>query len=262
MSSSSSSSSRPSTPEPSESEQRFDQLCDASHNYPVGFASARGKRVCQDIADTWEREATHVFHPRLREPPLKIWETCDCDTPCNCQSIDAEVKTLDELVSRLKTTPKIRYMYVNYQYYRGILTDEALSNRNTLKSDCYVLSIRSNIYALTNRFLLHFSHVYTHSDVLYLHTSGATYLNSTMTTLFSQKKSTSYLYRGLTGLDEKFAIHLFCDQSRAQPLSQSRTSLGAFGNLQCTTPLMSSVAKHYGSHAREMPSMKNSSKRF
>jgi hypothetical protein len=111
MSSSPSSSSRPSTPEPSESEQRFDQLCDASHNYPVGFASVRGTRACQDIADTWEREATHVFHPRLCA--LKIYETCDCDTPCNCRSIDAEVKSLDELVSRLKpsaSSPKIRYV--------------------------------------------------------------------------------------------------------------------------------------------------------
>ncbi|CAG7557938.1 unnamed protein product [Fusarium equiseti] len=109
--SSSSSSSRPSTPEPSESEQRFDQICDSSHNYPVGFASARGKGACQDIVDTWGREATRIFHPRLCA--LKIYETCDCGTPCNCLSIDAEIKSLDELVSRLKpnaSSPKIRYV--------------------------------------------------------------------------------------------------------------------------------------------------------
>ncbi|RFN55136.1 hypothetical protein FIE12Z_648 [Fusarium flagelliforme] len=112
--SSSPSSSRPSTPDISESEQRFDQLCDASHKYPVGFAaSARGPRACQDIADTWEREAAQVFHPTLSDPPLKIYETCDCGTLCNCQSIDAEVKTYNELVSRLRPKPNSpRILYV------------------------------------------------------------------------------------------------------------------------------------------------------
>ncbi|KAH7191891.1 uncharacterized protein B0J16DRAFT_410653 [Fusarium flagelliforme] len=113
--SSSPSSSRPSTPDISESEQRFDQLCDASHKYPVGFAaSARGPRACQDIADTWEREAAQVFHPTLSDPPLKIYETCDCGTLCNCQSIDAEVKTYNELVSRLRPKPNSpRILYVS-----------------------------------------------------------------------------------------------------------------------------------------------------
>ncbi|KAJ4025634.1 hypothetical protein NW752_003107 [Fusarium irregulare] len=121
--SSSASSSRPSTPELSESEQRFDQICDSSHNYPVGFASARGSRACQNIADTWESEATRVFHPRLCA--LKIYETCDCDTPCNCQSIDAEVKTLDELATRFRPNagyPKIRYVSIKSKHSKERLS--------------------------------------------------------------------------------------------------------------------------------------------
>ncbi|CEF88189.1 hypothetical protein FGSG_12829 [Fusarium graminearum PH-1] len=97
-SSSSSSSSRPCTPELSESETYFDAICDASHNYPYNFAcSTRGKKARQGVAETWDRESLHVFHPRLSDPPLKIYETCDCATPCNCQSLDANVKSLQEL---------------------------------------------------------------------------------------------------------------------------------------------------------------------
>ncbi|RGP66773.1 hypothetical protein FSPOR_6368 [Fusarium sporotrichioides] len=114
MSSSSTSSLRPSTPELSESERYFDAICDTSHNYPNNFAcSVRGKKARQVIAETWDREASHIFHSRLSDPPLKVYETCDCTTPCNCQSLDADVKTLQELVSRLQSstkTPKIRYV--------------------------------------------------------------------------------------------------------------------------------------------------------
>ncbi|GKT99136.1 hypothetical protein FLAG1_01175 [Fusarium langsethiae] len=114
MSSSSTSSLRPSTPELSESERYFDAICDASHNYPNNFACiVRGKKARQNVAETWDREASHIFHSRLSDPPLKIYETCDCTTPCNCQSLDADVKTLQELASRLQSsnkTPKIRYV--------------------------------------------------------------------------------------------------------------------------------------------------------
>ncbi|RGP76419.1 hypothetical protein FLONG3_5304 [Fusarium longipes] len=108
------SSSCPSTPKPSESELHFDGICDASHNYPNNFAcSVRGKKARQDVASTWNREASHVFHPRSSDPPLKIYETCDCFTFCNCRSIDAGVKTLEELRARLQSStkvPKIRYV--------------------------------------------------------------------------------------------------------------------------------------------------------
>ncbi|KAG8669431.1 hypothetical protein FPOAC1_008826 [Fusarium poae] len=118
--SSSSSLSRPGTPELSESERYFDGICDALHNYPNNFAcSARGKKARQEIAETWYREASHVFHPRLSDPPLKIYETCDCTTPCNCQSLDAEVKNLQELRSRLHSsnkTPKTRYVSIKSKH--------------------------------------------------------------------------------------------------------------------------------------------------
>ncbi|PTD04044.1 hypothetical protein FCULG_00001284 [Fusarium culmorum] len=120
MSSSSSSSSRPCTPELSELETYFDAICDASHNYPYNFScSTRGKKARQGVSETWDRESLHVFHPRLSDPPLKIYETCDCATPCNCQSLDANVKSLQELRSRLQSsnkTPKIRYISIQSKH--------------------------------------------------------------------------------------------------------------------------------------------------
>ncbi|KAF4441525.1 hypothetical protein FACUT_2624 [Fusarium acutatum] len=98
----------------SEPERNFDRICDASHNYPQTAPSGRrSTRAQQAVATTWNREAARIFHPRPENACLKIFETCDCMTPCNCQSLSGDVKTMQDLLLRLqpnKKAPKIRYV--------------------------------------------------------------------------------------------------------------------------------------------------------
>ncbi|KAF4340207.1 hypothetical protein FBEOM_5904 [Fusarium beomiforme] len=95
-------------------EHYFDQICDASHNYPQTAAGSRsGTRARQAVADTWNREAARIFHPRTENASLKIFETCDCLTPCNCQLLPGDIKTMEDLLLRLrpnKKAPMLRYV--------------------------------------------------------------------------------------------------------------------------------------------------------
>ncbi|KAF5557945.1 serine threonine kinase [Fusarium phyllophilum] len=97
-----------------EPERNFDRICDASHNYPQTAPSGRrSTRAQQAVATTWNREAARIFHPRSENACLKIFETCDCMTPCNCQSLSGDVKTMEDLLLRLqpnKKAPKMRYV--------------------------------------------------------------------------------------------------------------------------------------------------------
>ncbi|KAF5622790.1 uncharacterized protein FTJAE_10769 [Fusarium tjaetaba] len=102
------------TMELSEQERYFDRICDASHNYPQNSSSSRrSARARQAVATTWNQEAARIFHPRPENACLKIFETCDCMTPCNCQSLSGDVKTMGDLLLRLqpnKKAPKMRYV--------------------------------------------------------------------------------------------------------------------------------------------------------
>ncbi|CVK87589.1 uncharacterized protein FMAN_05470 [Fusarium mangiferae] len=102
------------TVELSEQERYFDKICDASHNYPqTAPSSRRSTKARKAVATTWNREAARIFHPRPENACLKIFETCDCMTPCNCQSLSGDVKTMEDLLLRLqpnKKAPKMRYV--------------------------------------------------------------------------------------------------------------------------------------------------------
>ncbi|KAI1010570.1 hypothetical protein LB503_005028 [Fusarium chuoi] len=102
------------TVELSEQERYFDKICDASHNYPqTAPSSRRSTKARQAVATTWNREAARIFHPRPENAYLKIFETCDCMTPCNCRSLSGDVKTMKDLLLRLqpnKKAPKMRYV--------------------------------------------------------------------------------------------------------------------------------------------------------